>query len=218
MLKELIKTNFRKICSLAGIQIVALSAQQKELLRRYPELRYRHFVAQEAIIMQRGQINLFEAKFLGHLVANLQTEGPIVEIGTLFGWSTRVISLFINSDRELISVDNYSWNPFNLPPDMYFELTNTVLADLISAGQLQLLKMSNVDFYNTYSGPAPALIFIDADHEYEAVKLDIQGAMKLGAKVICGHDYDEKKCPGVVKAVNEHGGARKVVGTLWVLG
>lgn len=218
MLKELIKTNFRKFCSLAGIQIVALSNQQKELLKRNPNLRYRHLVIQDAIVMQRGQITLSEAKFLGKLVANLQSEGPIMEIGTLFGWSTRIICLFMDNDRQLISVDNFSWNPFNLPSDMHFEITNTVLADAISAGHLHLLRMSNLDFYNSYSGPTPAMIFIDADHEYEAVEQDIQGAMKLGAKVICGHDYDEKKCLGVVKAVNEHGGAKKVVGTLWVLG
>ena len=217
MLKELIKTNFRKICSLAGLQIVPLSAQQKELLRKYPELRYRHFVAQEAIEMKRGQINLVEAKFLGQLVANLQTNGPIIEIGTLFGWSTRVICLFMDSERELISVDNFSWNPFNLPADIHFETTKKVLSDVISMVHLLLVKMDNVEFYKTYSGSSPALFFIDADHEYEAVKIDIQGALKLNAGIICGHDYDEKLYPGVFKAVNEFGGPTRLVDTLWVL-
>jgi hypothetical protein len=123
-------------------------------------LRYRHFVSQEIILMQRGQINLKESKFLGQMVANLRTEGPIVEIGTLFGWSTRIICLFKEDDRELISVDNFSWNSFNFPPHMHFQITKQVLSDEISRGHLKLLKMSNVEFYNTYSGPPPAFFLL----------------------------------------------------------
>ncbi len=217
MLNELIKTTVRKLCALAGIQIVPLTKHQKELMGNDANLRYRHFCIQDAITMQRGQITLKEARFLGQLVSNLETKGPIIEIGTLFGWSTRIICLFMDNGRELITVDNYSWNPFGLPPDMHFETTRTVLKDEISSGQPQLMKMSNTEFYNIYSGLSPALIFIDADHEYEAVKMDIEGAKKLGAKIICGHDYDERRCPGVVKAVDEYGGPKRLVGSLWVL-
>src|ERR1039458_3774239 len=127
MLKELIKITVRKLCALAGIQIVPLTKHQKELMESDANLRYRHFCIQDAIIMQRGQITLKEARFLGQLVSNLETKGPIIEIGTLFGWSTRIICLFMDKDRELITVDNYSWNPFGLPPDMHFETTRTVL-------------------------------------------------------------------------------------------
>ena len=216
-ISELIKLCSQSFCRMLGVQIVPLTVQQRELLKENPLLRYRHFVAQEVILMQSGQINLEESKFLGQLITNLKTEGPIVEIGTLFGWSTRIICLFKEDLRELISVDNFSWNPFNLPPDMHFQITKQVLLDEISRGHLKLLKMSNVEFYNTYSGPPPAFFFIDADHDYEAVSIDIQGAFKLNANVICGHDYDKNKSPGVVKAVDEFGGPTKLVGSLWVL-
>lgn len=49
------------------------------------------------------------------------------------------------------------------------------------------------------------LIFIDADHGYESVKLDIAAwypKMALGA-VMLFHDYDEATSPEVVRAVNE---------------
>lgn len=200
-----------------GIQVVALTAQQKDLLKKYPKLRYSHFTAQDAILMQNGQINLREAKCLGELVDGLKVPGPIVEIGTLFGWSTRVILLFIDNERKMISVDNYSWNPFNFPPDIHFDITSSVLSDAISSGQLALVRLDNTEFYKQYNGPPPALFFIDADHQYEAVKTDIEGAMMLNAATICGHDYDMERCPGVVKAVNEFGGPKKNVDTLWVL-
>jgi len=34
--------------------------------------------------------------------------------------------------------------------------------------------------------------------------------------VVCGHDYSEEH-PGVVRAVNEHGGPESLAGTLWLL-
>lgn len=47
------------------------------------------------------------------------------------------------------------------------------------------------------------MLFIDGDHQYQQVKLDIQNYMKLlkPGGLICGHDYPGY--PGVVKAVNE---------------
>jgi len=103
-------------------------------------------IAQEAIT-PRSQINLKESRFLGRLVSSLEYEGPIIEIGTLFGWSTRIICQLKETDRELISVDNYSWNPFKLPPDIHFETTKQILSEAISEYNLKLLRMDNVDFY-----------------------------------------------------------------------
>lgn len=49
------------------------------------------------------------------------------------------------------------------------------------------------------------LIYIDADHRYEGVKRDIELSMKLldPGSILAGHDYNDKKFPGVVRAVNE---------------
>jgi hypothetical protein len=216
-LGEVLRKGCQRLSRTFGIQVVPITIRQKELLKIYPELRYRHFIAQEAILMQSGQMNLRESRFLGQLVANLETEGPIVEIGTLFGWSTRIICLFREDGRELISVDNYSWNPFDIPPDIHFEITKQILSDPISRGDLQLIKMSSAEFYRIYSGPPPALFVIDADHSYEAVKADIQGGIALDSHVICGHDYDPRSFPGVVRAVDEFGCPKVLVDTLWVL-
>jgi predicted O-methyltransferase YrrM len=47
-------------------------------------------------------------------------------------------------------------------------------------------------------------VFIDADHSYEAVKLDIQNWMPKVRKggILAGHDYTYS-WPGVVRAVDE---------------
>lgn len=62
------------------------------------------------------------------------------------------------------------------------------------AAKLALNKVCRID-----------LIYIDADHRYEGVKHDIAHSLKLirPGGAIGGHDYNQKKFPGVVKAVNE---------------
>ncbi len=208
------KTLLRRLCRVFGFQIVPLTREQQALLAQYPTMRYRHFSARDAIVMD-GQIGIAEARFLGDLVSGLQAHGPIVEIGTLFGWSTRIIALFKDADRELITVDNYSWNPIGFPADYHFQITRQVLADAAKL-HVRIERMSSADFYNQYDPPPPALVFIDASHEYHDVSGDIAGAKRIGARIICGHDY-HPRFPGVVRAVGEAGGPERLLDSMWVL-
>jgi predicted O-methyltransferase YrrM len=171
----------------------------------------------DALVMTQGQISLAEARFLGGLVAGLPGGGPIVEIGTLFGFSTRVMVCAKAADRELITVDNYSWNPFGLPAAVHQQITAAGLAEAVESFRVRVVKMDKQEFFQTYDGPPPALVFLDADHSYEATREDIAWARGVGAGVVCGHDYDAGGHPDVVKAVDGYGGPRQVVGTLWVL-
>lgn len=63
------------------------------------------------------------------------------------------------------------------------------------------------------------MIFIDGCHEYKFVYGDILRCKKLVRKggLLCGHDYNKRAWPGVVRAVNELvPGFRRVKGTsLW---
>jgi hypothetical protein len=56
------------------------------------------------------------------------------------------------------------------------------------------------------------LIFIDADHSYEAVKKDILNWQNK-TKILAGHDYNYKI--GVRKAVDELLPKAKILGTIW---
>ena len=101
------------------------------LRERWRTIRGLDRMAVAALTLPVGQIRLDESRFLGELVSSLTEPGPIVEIGTLFGWSTRVMALFKDRDRELITVDNYGWNPLGLPPERHQSSTAQTLAEAV---------------------------------------------------------------------------------------
>jgi predicted O-methyltransferase YrrM len=171
---------------------------------------------ERALEMPVGQVSLTEARFLGDIVRSLSESGPIVEIGTLFGWSTKVIVLHKESNRDLITVDGFYWNPLGLSPQDHFRVTAGILEEAIRAHNVQLIRADKTTFYSSYSGPPPALVFLDADHSYEETVADIAWARRADAKLICLHDY-RTDFPGVVRAVDEAGGPKDQVESLVVL-
>jgi hypothetical protein len=142
--------------------------------------------------------------------------GPIVEIGTLLGITATHMALAKQPSQKIITVDNYCWNPWSLPPDKHYALAHQVLYYLIQSGHVEQRRMSKDDFYASYNGPPPALVFLDAWHTYEETKKDIEWAQRVGAKFIAGHDYCDK-FPGVIQIVDECGGPRSLSGSVWVL-
>ena len=190
-------------------------------IRPFLSRTYRRAVGLErrieaAVTLPVGQISLTESRFLGELARDLASPGPIIEIGTLFGWSTRVMALFKTHERKLITVDAYVWNPLGLPPDVHHRSTSTILTDAVCNHNVQIIRQDKDVFYAEYSGPPPALVFLDADHSYEATKADIKWARKAGATIIAIHDYASHS-PAVVQAVDDAGGAARVVETIAVL-
>lgn len=142
--------------------------------------------------------------------------GPIIEIGTLLGLTTTTMALVKAPEQKIITVDLYCWNPWGFTPDVHEALTSQILHYLVQTGHVERIRMDKDEFYRTYQGPAPSMVFLDAMHDYEATKRDIQWASRLGAKIIAGHDYCEQ-FPGVVQIVKEFGGPRKLGGSVWAL-
>ena len=171
---------------------------------------------ERALVIPVGQVTLTEARFLGELVRSLHGDGPIIEIGTLFGWSTRVLVLQKETERELISVDAYCWNPLGLSSEDHFRATARILEEAVEDHNVRLVRGDKAVFYETYAGPAPRIVFLDADHSYEQTAADIAWARRAAAGVICLHDYGPE-FPGLVRAVDEAGGPRDRVGSLVVL-
>ena len=182
----------------------------------YDRLRAHFIDALLVPVAADAQIGLREARFLGELVRGLDPTRPIIEIGTLFGHSARVIIENKHDAQQLITVDNYGWNPCGLPMEQHRHITQQLLHHPVRDARVKVVDMDKDVFYEGYSGPEPAMVFLDADHRYEATLADIDWALSVGSDLICGHDHSDAK-PGVVRAVAKRGGASALVDSLWVL-
>lgn len=144
--------------------------------------------------------------------------GPIVEFGTLFGLTTRLLAANAAAGQRVITLDNFSWNPFGLPPSLHEAFTRKVLRTELEAGSVELRSQASEAFRSGYTGPAPAMVFLDADHSYAAVRDEIAWAKRIGVAIIAGHDYGNERF-GVTRAVDEafeKGGGRLTVrGMVW---
>lgn len=163
-----------------------------------------------------GSVQPDELAYLQELVVRSNLfEGPVVEVGTLFGFTTQSIAMWKKAEKELITIDDYSWNPLGLPPQAHREFTRRCLAYVCSQCRTTLFEGTSSDFHKAYSGPPPAMIFIDASHEYPQVLAEITWARQAGVPIIAGHDYS-RFWPGVRQAVEESFGTDfNVSGTLW---
>lgn len=164
-----------------------------------------------------GSLSAAERDALSHLgYAVKYSNGEIVELGTLFGFSTRLLATV--TSPSVITVDDFRWNPLGLSPQQHRRLTCSFLADLLGSSKVALRCQSSAEFFAQNQKLRPSLVFIDAGHDYESVRADIAGAKSIASKdtIICGHDYCEK-WPGVMQAVDEAGGCSSLTETLWVL-
>ena len=141
--------------------------------------------------------------------------GPIIEVGGLFGLTTQLIATYKPQDKRLISIENFSWNPFGLPKQDHKTIMERVLRYNIMHSNTEIYDGNKKDFYNSFKGETPAMVFIDADHSYQSVMNDIEWAQQNKIPLICGHDYCELH-PSVKAAVNESFGEDiQVKGTIW---
>ena len=139
------------------------------------------------------------------LIRWLPEEGTFVEVGTLFGLTAKRIAAE-RPKLKIIAVDNFSWNPFGLPPSIHEAFTRRIL----NGSGVELVNCSSEDWRSGVEGAIDA-IFFDASHRYEAVKAECAWAKKAGVKVICGHDYNNANPRfGVTRAVDEVFGKENV--------
>jgi hypothetical protein len=168
------------------------------------------------IKVDMGTISDEERSFLTELIRESAAEpGPIVEIGTLFGFTTTEMALAKAPARSLIAVDLFAWNPWGLTPTEHRRLTERILRTPVELLNVKLVASSKDAFYKSYDGPPPSLVFLDAIHTYDETKKDIEWALSAGCRFIAGHDYSSE-FPGVFQAVNEYG-TPELRGTVWLL-
>lgn len=136
----------------------------------------------------------------------------VVEVGTLFGLTARELAWQVVGGR-VIAVDNFSWNPFGLPPKVHEAFTRQILR----GSKVELINCSSEDWRERVTGRID-MIFFDASHRYEDVKAECEWAKERGITSICGHDYGNPNPRfGVTRAVDEVFGKEnvEVVGMCW---
>ena len=214
MLKKILKQLLR----MRGIELCRVSQDDKQLAAKegWDQLSYKDLQIARAIASE-GHISIEEARFLSSLVRKTSKDDPIIEIGTLFGFSTNVMAISKEKSQKLITVDKFICNPCGMSSDAHKLGTYAALKDACENHNVEIVDQDKDEFYDNYKGLAPGLFFCDAHHDYQPTLHDLVWARKVGAKIICGHDYDLERYPGVVQAVNELGGPSEVVGSLFVL-
>jgi len=131
-------------------------------------------------------------------------DGAIIEFGAWEGRST--IAIAHGTSQDVIAVDHWRGNPGDhltepiaATTDVYARFRDNTrhLPNIVPA------MMDVAEFMESWEGPIKFL-HIDADHNYEPVKQQIEWAKPLMVKrgIMCGDDYSSN-WPGVVEAVNE---------------
>lgn len=170
----------------------------------------------QKIKIDQGTTTDEELGFLTELIRESAAEpGPIIEIGTLFGFTTIEMALSKAPDRTLITVDMFAWNPWGLTSSEHRRLTERILHVPIEILSVKLVACSKDAFYQSYDGITPSIVFLDAIHTYDETKKDIEWALGTGCRLVAGHDYC-RDFQGVIQAVNEHG-TPELRGTVWLL-
>ena len=169
-----------------------------------------------------GSLTAEELDGLRKWMAGVPAGGVVVEVGTLFGLTTIDLARRAPTGVKILTVDNFSWNPFGLPPKHHEAFTRRILAPWIEEGRIELIHADSDDYRARFKAldasrnqKAPHMVFFDADHSYEAVRDEIAWAKALGVKTICGHDYGNPLF-GVTRAVDEaFPGGVETAGMCW---
>jgi predicted O-methyltransferase YrrM len=178
-----------------------------KLLRHQRELRAA--LSTQLSIIEEGEnfaiggLTEVEEDAIAQLVRKTQQyTGPVIEFGTLFGITTKLMASVAAESQRVVTIDNFCWNPFGLPLALHETFTRKILRVELASGRVELVVADSQAFRKSYNGEIPAMVFLDADHSYDAVKDEIQWAKSLGVPIISGHDYRNARF-GVTQAVDE---------------
>lgn len=144
----------------------------------------------------------------------------VVEFGSWCGRS----SVAMASARRLLCVDTWKGSLEHKQTiqsgfDPFGEwLMNTIQYPNIQPIRFDLADKNDVSLMTaavSFIGGAD-MVFVDASHDYDSVRRDIETAMKIlkPGGMLCGHDYSSG-WPGVMRAVDELLPSRCVFCSIW---
>jgi hypothetical protein len=142
------------------------------------------------------------------LVENCRDDGKIVELGAWKGRSSAflVVEAYNKSPKiEVHIVDTWGGNPFDGSEDQSTDAYSKFISNMsLLARPYQAYRMTTNEAVGFFKDESLDAVFIDADHSYEAVKMDIKNWMPKVRKggILAGHDYSSA-WSGVIRAVDE---------------
>lgn len=129
-----------------------------------------------------------------------------IEVGSYIGASSMFIAQSIPEHSKLICIDSWLWDGpkehklFNNYDDVYLQFLSNIFHSNL-ANKISSLRMSSTSAAKFINVKAD-LIFIDAQHDYQAVKSDLEAWLPhlTVDGIMCGDDYN---FDSVKKAVDE---------------
>jgi len=149
------------------------------------------------------------------LVEDLPDYSTICELGCYKGRSLcSVADIIKRKNLTVYAVDVFTGTKSEgyIEPNYLEEFDNNMERFGLDPG---IFEMTTDEAVEVFADSFFDLVFIDADHQYEAIKNDIEKWLPKVKKggLIAGHDYGTH--PGVSKAVNEKWSNVRVSGYVW---
>jgi predicted O-methyltransferase YrrM len=154
----------------------------------------------------------------------------IIEVGSFKGRSTRALA--DNTNGTIYAVDLWDgarqlyevYNPNSTDEALVHYIVmhqngtdqtqkefESNLSNHILSGRVIIVR----DVFTNMYVHNPDFIFIDAIHEYQALKDDVAHALRMmKSGILSGHDY-HSSWPGVIQAVDELFPDRELAGSIW---
>ena len=140
----------------------------------------------------------------------------VIEVGTYFGASARIMADLLEDDGHVWAVDLYGTEGTELPSTedtndedalMWQKFTSNVIAANLTHKITPVRGDSSTSAreYFQKKGLKADLIYIDGAHDYKSVTLDLEAYLPLlqGPKVLCGNDWGYGDGQQVSRAVKE---------------
>lgn len=153
------------------------------------------------------------AEFYKDIVNKLPNNSLIVELGCWKGRSTSCLGVeIVNSQKDitLYCVDSWKYFEQTEQPTSSQEDFDKVYEEFLNnikpfAYTTNVIRKESKDAASLFFNEMLDFVFIDANHSYEGVKIDIESWLSKVKKggIIAGHDYFTRVHPGVKQAVDE---------------
>jgi len=133
--------------------------------------------------------------FYRDMVNRFPSESLFVEVGSYQGKSIVYLDSVqkeLGKKMQLVAVDHFTGQSDGMLEKFIYNVKDI---------DVNIMVGDSVEFAEDFEDSSIDLLFIDAAHDYESVKADIEAWLPKVRGVIAGHDYPAY--PGVMKAVDE---------------